>query len=57
MEKYKCPCNCHQDWWTEMGMEKHRNCGECFVALLEEEIWFKNVKEEDLKEIKERLGI
>lgn len=35
---YNCACNCHCKEWREVsGEEEHLDCGECFVALLEEE--------------------
>lgn len=58
MKKIKCNCNCHSDWWKEItGEEEHKDCGECFAALLEEAHWFANEAEKDLGKIKKRLGI
>ncbi|MDX9798574.1 MAG: hypothetical protein RBT05_06945 [Bacteroidales bacterium] len=52
-KKIKCNCNCHDhNWRNDTGEEEHRDCGECFSALLEEAHWFANEEEVD-KEIKD----
>lgn len=46
---HNCPCNCHCEEWRALpgGHEEHRDCGECFAALLEEEWKFNQMECDD----------